>query len=146
MKHKNNPDIVTSSKTLDKEFYDIPLFGEVRVEQDEHFQGDYDLGEIITNSRKNTQQNLNVRAADDGLNGVGIYKNDFLTVQLNAPLANSDIAVIKLGPKIYIRKKILKKKRVRLETDSGTPTPFIIDRETPGFEIIGKVVTVIRAL
>ncbi len=147
MKHKNpNPNIVTSSKTLDKEFYNIPLFGEVRVEQDKHSQGNYDLGEIITNSRKNAQQSLNVRAADDGLSGAGIFKNDFLTVHLNIPLENADIAVVKLGPKIYIRKIFFDKKRIRLETDSGTPSPFIIDRETPGFEIIGKVTTVIREL
>ncbi|KAA3610048.1 MAG: hypothetical protein D8M58_07585 [Calditrichaeota bacterium] len=145
MKYKN-PNIINSTKTLDKEFYNIPLFGEVRVEQDGAFQGDYDLGEIITNSRKNARQNLNVRAADDGLSGAGIYKNDFLNVELAAPLENGDIAVVKLGPKIYIRKIFFDKKHIRLETDSGTPSPFIIDPETPGFEIVGKVTTVIREL
>jgi SOS-response transcriptional repressor LexA len=145
MKSKN-PHIISSSKSLDKEFYNIPLFGEVRIEPDGHFQGDYDLGEIITNSRKNEQESLNVRAADNGLSGAGIFKNDFLTVQLNIGLADGDIAVVKLGPKIYIRKIFFEKKHIRLETDSGTPSPFIIDRETPGFEIIGKVTTVIREL
>ncbi len=145
MKH-NRPNIISSSKTLDKEFYNIPLFGEVRIEHDGHFQGDYDLGEIITNSRKNEQESLNVRAADNGLSGAGIFKNDFLTVQLNIGLSDGDIAVVKLGPKIYIRKIFFEKKHIRLETDSGTPSPFIIDRETPGFEIIGKVTTVIREL
>lgn len=147
MKHKNpNPSIITASKTLDREFYNIPLFDEVRVEHKGHFQGDYDLGEIIGNFRKNAQQSLNVRAADDGLSGVGIYKNDFLTVQLKVPLEDGDIAVVKLGPKIYIRKIFFDNKRIRLETDSGTPSPFIIERGTPGFEIIGKVTTVIREL
>ena len=145
MKHKN-PHIISTSKTLDQEFYNIPLFGEVRVENKEHFQGDYDLGEIITNSPKSARQSLNVRAADDGLAGAGIFQNDFLTVQLDVPLTDNDIAVVKLGSKIYIRKIFFEKKRIRLETDSGTPSPFIIDRETPGFEIIGKVTTVIREL
>jgi SOS-response transcriptional repressor LexA len=143
---KKKVHLATTSKTLDQEFYNIPLFGEVRVEHDGHFQGNYDLGEIITNSRKNAQQNLNVRAADDGLSGAGIFKNDFLTVQLNIPLANADIAVVKLGSKIYIRKIFFEKKHIRLETDSGTPSPLVIERETPGFEIIGKVTTVIREL
>jgi len=80
------------------------------------------------------------------LSGVGIFKNDFLNVELNVSLADGDIAVVKLGPKIYIRKIFFDKKRIRMETDSKTPSPFIIDRETPGFEIIGKVTTVIREL
>jgi len=67
-------------------------------------------------------------------------------VHLDRPLKNGDIAVVQLGYKIYIRKIFFEKKRVRLETDSGTPSPLIIDPATPGFEILGKVVTVIREL
>lgn len=138
--------IINSSTTLDKEFYNIPLFGEVRPAHRKNQQGNYDIGEIITNSRNSNSQSLNVRAADDGLSGMGIYKGDFLTVHLNRRLKNGDIAVVKLGHKIYIRKIFFDKKRVRLETESHTPSPLIIDSATPGFEILGKVVTVIREL
>jgi SOS-response transcriptional repressor LexA len=67
-------------------------------------------------------------------------------VHIDGTLKDGDIAVIRLGYKIYIRKIYFDKKRVRLETESGNPSPLIIDRETPGFEIVGKVVTVIREL
>lgn len=138
--------IITSTTTLDKEFYNIPLFGEVRLDKKEYPRGDYDIGEIITNSRNSGPQSLNVRAADDGLSGAGIFTGDFLTVHLNDHLKDGDIAVVQLGYKIYIRKIFFEKKRVRLETDSNTPSPLIIDPATPGFEILGKVVTVIREL
>ena len=150
MKSKENARIITSDTTLDKEFYNIPLFGEVHIDQgDDLFRThkkNYDLGEIITNSRKNARRNINVRAADDGLVHAGIFKGDFLTVHLNIALKDGDIACIRLGHKIYIRKIYFDKKRVRLETESGNPSPLIIDHETPGFEIVGKVVTVIREL
>ena len=138
--------IIKSSTTLDKEFYNIPLFGEVKITDKNNPRGDYDIGEIITNSRNSASQRLNVRAADDALSRAGIFSGDFLTVLLNNPLKNGDIAVVQLGYKIYIRKIFFEKKRVRLETDSGIPSPLIIDPATPGFQILGKVVTVIREL
>lgn len=143
---KSKETIIFSSNTLDKEFYNIPLFGEVRIEHRKEFNGNYDLGEIITNSQKSNSKNLNLRAADDGLAGIGIYKNDFLTFSLDMQLRNGDIAVIRLGYKIYVRKIYFDKKRVRLESDSNTPSPLIIDIDTPGFEVLGKVTTVIREL
>jgi SOS-response transcriptional repressor LexA len=142
---KHGEKIITSSKSLDKEFYNIPLFGEVKIE-DKNIPRNYDIGEIVTNSRNSASQSLNVRAADDALSRSGIFSGDFLTVHLNRPLKNNDIAVIQLGHKIYIRKIFFEKKRVRLETDSDTPSPLIIDPTTPGFRILGKVITVIREL
>ena len=143
---KDKETIITTSNTLDKEFYNIPLFGEVKIEHGKDFKGDYSLGEIITNSQKRNAKNLNLRATDDGLSGIGIYKNDFLTFELNAQLRNGDIAVIQLGYKIYVRKIYFDKKRIRLESDSNTPSPLIIDFDTPGFEMLGKVTTVTREL
>ena len=142
MKYKET--IISSSTTLDKEFYNIPLFGEVHIDHGIEFNGDYDLGEIVTNSQKSNTKSLNLRAADDGLSGIGIYKNDFLTFTLNTQIQNGDIAVIQLGHKIYVRKIFFDKKRIRLESDSNTPSPLIIDMDTPGFSILGKVTTVIR--
>ena len=138
--------IIRSSTTLDKEFYNIPLFGEVKIHDKNNPRNDHDIGEIITNVRNSTSQSLNVRAADNALSRAGIFNGDFLTVHLNQPLKNGDIAVVQLGYKIYIRKIFFEKKRVRLETDSGTPSPLIIDPATPGFQVLGKVVTVIREL
>jgi len=138
--------IIKASGTLDKEFYNIPLFGEVKIAEKNNPRGDYDIGEIITNSRNSASQSLNVRAADDALSRAGIFSGDFLTIHLSRTLNNGDIAVIQLGYKIYIRKIFFEKKHVRLETDSDTPSPLIIDPATPGFEILGKVITVIREL
>jgi repressor LexA len=138
--------IITSSTSLDKEFYNIPLFGEVKIADKNKTRTDYDIGEVVTNLRNSASQSLNVRASDDALCRAGIFSGDFLTVHLNRQLKNGDIAVIQLGYKIYIRKIFFQKKHIRLETDSDTPSPLIIDPATPGFQILGKVITVIREL
>lgn len=131
---------------LDKEFYDIPLFGEVKPDPNQSALGDYDLGEIITNTRNSFEKTMHVRAVDNGLIGVGIYANDFLTIRLDEEVNDDDIAVVKIGSKIYIRKIYFDKKLIRLETKNATPSPLIIDPNLPEFEIIGKVITVIREL
>jgi len=147
MKNKNyDSNIFTASESLDKEFYKIPLFGEVHIDSKERFKGDYDLGEIITNFRNDDRRSINVRAADNALSGAGIFKGDFLTVNLDIPIKDGEIAVVKLGSKIYIRKIYFDKNRVRLETETNTPSPLIINMDTPGFEIIGKIITVFREL
>jgi hypothetical protein len=137
--------IIQAADTLDKEFYNIPLFGEVHLDHTQK-HGPYDMGSLITNARDERMQSINVRAADDGLSGMGICQGDFLTVHLNRRLKNGDIAVIQLGSKVYIRKIFFDKKRIRLETENNTPSPLIIDAGIPGFEILGKVVTVIHEL
>ncbi len=133
----------TSSKD---EFYGIPLIGEVHVEGDGGYHGDYNIGEIITNIAQKTQKTISLQAADNALEHAGIYKDDFLTVSQNEKLKNGDIAVVKLGYRIYIRKIFFEQKHIRLETADRQPNPLIISMDTPGFEIIGKVVTVIREL
>jgi SOS-response transcriptional repressor LexA len=129
-----------------REFYDIPLLGEVQVEMNTSTGGDYNIGELIKNFTKNDTRSLTLRAIDDGLASTGILTGDFLTVNIKAKLQNGDIAAIKLGDKIYIRKIYFENNFVRLETEGHSPSPFIIDIKTPGFEIIGKVITVIREL
>ncbi len=128
------------------ELYNIPLFGEVHIEHDGPWQGDYDLGELIRNVRAREAETITVRAADDGLISDGIYPNDFLTVDMKRKPHDGDIAVVRLGHRVYARKIFFEKKFVRLETSGDNPAPLIIEPKTPGFELVGRVVTVIREL
>jgi len=131
------------------EFYNIPLvddMGEVQV--DGHFSGggNYNLGELIKNFRRKGTPFITVRSVDNGLAPDGILRGDFLTVDLKARIRDGDIVAVKLGNRLYIRKKFNHKNLIRLETTEEAPSPLIVDPKTPGFEIIGKVSAVIREL
>jgi len=143
---KNKEKNKVSQTSVHGEFYNIPLFGAVHIERDGAYHGDYNIGEIITNISEQQQTTFNLRAADDGLAEAGIYENDFLTVSQKAVLRNGDIAAVRLGHRIYIRKIFFDKKHIRLETASRQPTPLIVEENTPGFAVLGKVTTVIREL
>lgn len=127
-----------------KEFYDIPLLGEVHIESDFENAGNYSLGEIIQNFKSRHTESLTLCAADDGLSVSGIFKGDFLNVNLNQKPKDHDIAAVRLGPRIYIRKIFYDRHLVRLEADAPEISTIIVDPRSPGFEIIGKVAMVIR--
>ncbi|HGY55661.1 MAG TPA: hypothetical protein ENK44_08175 [Caldithrix abyssi] len=131
------------------EFYNIPLvedMGEVHVDGPFNSGGNYNLGELIKNFRKKDTPFITVRSVDNGLSADGILQGDFLTVDLKARVRDGDIVAVKLGSRLFIRKKFTQKNLVRLETSGENSQPVIIDPKTPGFEIIGKVSAVIREL
>jgi len=129
-----------------EEFYNIPLMGEVHLENEFGAGGDYSLGELIKNFRKQDTQSVTLRALDNGLSGDGIFYGDFLTIDLNSKPKNGTIAAVKLGPKLVIRKTYFDRNLIRLEATDSNSSPIIVDPKTPGFEILGKVHTVIREL
>ncbi len=128
------------------EFYDIPLIGEVKAEDPYGSEGNYSLGELISNFKNRKTHSITLRAVDNGLVLDGIYPGDYLTIIHNQDIKNGDISAIILGSRIYIRKLYREKKRFRLETTNPAVPHLVIEEKTPGFEIIGKISTVIREL
>lgn len=148
MKNPSNKDFFTTQPFTDHhhEFYNIPLLGQVRLDDSDYSAGKYSIGELINNIRQDDAQSISLQAIDDGLAAIGILRGDFLTVMLNKPLKNDDIAVVLLGRRLYIRKIYFMPDLIRLETAAPQSSPLIIEPKTPGFEIIGKVTSVIREL
>ncbi len=128
------------------EFYHIPLLGEVKLHHDDFSHREYNIGEVVANFRANRSNDITVRAADDGLRKQGIFPGDYLTVRQDLPLQDGDICVVRLGYRIYVRKIYFTRKAIRLETNGALEGPLIIEKNTPGVEILGKVIMVIREL
>ena len=139
-----NP-FASPSPDLNTEFYDIPLIGEVHMPESSSGEH-YNIADLVKNYRKDDRQSITLRAADNGMERAGIYRGDLLTVNLNASPVNHDIAAVRLGKRIYIRRIFFQGDFVRLETDEPYGSPYIVDPKVPGFEIVGKVVTVVREL
>lgn len=131
---------------LNSQFYDIPLIGEVHMSESPAEERSYNIAALVRNFRKEDRQTITLRAADDGMEKAGIYLGDLLTVNLNSAPVNHDIAAVRLGERIYIRRIFFQGEFVRLETDEENGSPYIVDPKVPGFEIVGKVVTVVREL
>ncbi len=129
-----------------REFYDIPLLGEVKIEHNILISGNYSLGDIINNFRLNNTQTFSIQVMDEGMESSGIYRGDYLTVLLRDKINSGEIAVVRLSDKIYVRRIYYANGYIRLETSAESRTPLIVESSTPGFEIIGKVISLVRAI
>jgi SOS-response transcriptional repressor LexA len=142
-----------TSPDLSSEFYDIPLLGEVRLVFSDSSRKPMSIGEragletcLINNFRQTNSRTITMRAMDNGLAGAGILEGDYLTTDLHTTARDGDIVAVKIGYHIYIRKIFHERNLIRLETSTVTPSPLIVDPKIPGFEIIGKIIAIIREL
>lgn len=129
-----------------REFYDIPLLGEVKIEHHDSLAGDYSIGDIINNFRLNNAETFSIQVMDEGMELSGIYCGDFLTVLLHDNVNDGEIAVVRLSEKIYVRRLFHVNGFIRLETSPDSRNPLIIEAAAPGFEVLGKVLSLIRAI
>jgi SOS-response transcriptional repressor LexA len=135
-----------SDKNILNEFYDIPLLGEVKIEHNIISRKPCSIGDIINNFRLNNEQTFSIQVLDGGMESFGIYHGDFLTVLLLDKIKDGEIAVVRFNEKIYVRRLFHVKGFIRLETSSQDYNPLIVDPSTPGFEIIGKVISLVRSI
>ena len=146
MSNKSKSTYVKDNKHISNDFFNIPLIGVVqRTDHDTH-SGDYDLGELISNFPSKNNKHITLQVLDNAMIKAGIIKGDFINIDINAKLKNGDLVVIQLGERTYIRKYYSEENLIRLETADQYHTPIVIDPKTPGFKIIGKVISITRQL
>jgi SOS-response transcriptional repressor LexA len=141
-KFKTNP--FERAQPVTREFFDIPLLGMVRANSTNSFSGDYNLNELVSNFENTNQDTITLEVLDDAMSHSGIIKGDYITVDLRQHPENGDIVVVKLGERFYIRRLYQENNRIRLETSDAQPTPLVIEVDTPGFHVLGKVLSLSR--
>ena len=140
------PNIFERTQPLNKEFFDVPLLGIVVPDDPDFTSGKYELTELVNNYQNQKANTFNFSILDDAMKNCGILRGDLLTVGFNITLKDDDIAVFKIGEKILVRKYFRKNDLIRLETADDYPSHLIVEPNTPGFKILGKVVSVTREL
>jgi SOS-response transcriptional repressor LexA len=128
------------------DFLDIPLIGRVHPSRSANPGENYELSDLIHNSHNIQHRVITLEVLDNAMSYAGIFKGDFLTVDLDATPDNNDLAVIKLGERIFVRRFFKQDTRIRLETASDYPSTLVIEHDTPNFAILGKVQSLTRHL
>ena len=134
------------SQPINKEFFDVPVLGTVVPDDPDFTSGKYELNDLVNNYQKQRFNTFNFTTLDDAMKNCGILKGDLLSVDFNIPLKDDDIAVFKIGEKILVRKYFRNNDLIRLETADDYPSHLVVEPNTPGFKILGKVVSVTREL
>ena len=134
------------SEEKDNDFYKIPLIGLVQIKDQDGQGKNYDLTELINNYPGKNNNQITLQVLDNAMINNGIIQGDFINIAIHDKIKNGDIVVIALGKKNYIRKYYRDKQLIRLETADEHHSPIIVDPKTPGFQLIGKVISITRQL
>lgn len=132
------------SQPVTRDFFNIPLLGMVRASISPLATEDYNLSELVSNFQNTDPSSITLEVLDDAMHMAGILKGDFLTIDLQSQPRDSDIIVVKLGERFFIRRFFLQQHLIRLETADEYPSSLVIEDNTPGFQIIGKVTSLSR--
>jgi len=141
---KLKPNPFERSQPLTREYFNIPLLGMVRVDHPSLSSGDYNLSELVSNFKNNNNQSVTLEVLDDAMHQAGILKGDFLIIDLHAQPSDGDIVAVKLGERFYIRRYHKKGHRILLLTADSYPSSLVVEENTPGFLLFGKVISLSR--
>lgn len=105
-----------------------------------------ELGKMVINSRFESADRISLKVEDNRMAGIGIRKGDNVIVEKRHHYADSDVLAVQVGSRVFIRKFFQKGRRIRLECTSPERQTMILDKETPGFAILGVISQVIREI
>lgn len=87
-----------------------------------------------------------LRVKGESMINAGIFDGDFVLVDKNIDPLKGDIVVAVIGEEATVKKFYPEKRRVRLEPQNEAFGPIIVDSNTPGFYIAGRVVGLMRRM
>ena len=82
----------------------------------------------------------------DSMKGAGIFDGDRVFVRLQHTAESGNIIVAIIGDEATVKYYYPEKERIRLEPANESYGPIIVENDTPGFRIAGKVIGLIRKM
>jgi len=133
-------------QTLTGEFSNVPLLGILHLTAADA-NPEYQIGDSIRNFQTAGKEFVTLVMSDNSMSKAGIIKDDYLTVNLKSAVQDGDLAVVRLGERVYVRQFFRPSTSlIRLQTCNEYPSVMVIEINTPDFEVIGKVYSLSRKI
>lgn len=122
----------------------VPIVGRVAAGQpllaEENIEGEL----ILDGDLFRTNDGFALRVQGQSMVEAGIMDGDIVLAQADAMVGPGMIVVALLGDEATVKRYYPEKERVRLEPANPHFGPIIVEKDTPGFRIAGKVVGLFR--
>ncbi len=102
------------------------------------------LGDLSQNERLKDDSRTTLLVETQDMQGAGIQPGDYVVIKQQAEYQEGDILAVHLGEETLIRRYFRAANRIRLECDPPSGQTIIVETDTPGFSILGRVVQIIR--
>jgi repressor LexA len=113
-----------------------PIFAEQNIEGSFLLDREFIPGEEV----------FSLRVRGDSMIDAGIYDGDFVLVRKQGTADPGDVVVAQIGDDATVKRFYPEKRRVRLEAANSEYGPIIVEYNTPGFNIAGKVIGLLRRM
>ncbi len=101
---------------------------------------------MVMNLSFDSVNRFSMAVPDNRMSDAGLRKGDHVIVEKRRSYLEGDVLVVQLGERIFIRRYFRSANRIRLECNTPDRQSMILDKNTPGFAILGNVIQVIREL
>ena len=111
-----------------------PLLAEQNIESEIAVDGFFLSGENV----------FALRVNGDSMKDAGIFDGDHVFVRQQPSADSGDVVVAIIGDEATVKYYYPEKDRIRLEPANENHGPIVVESDTPGFQIAGKVVGLMR--
>jgi len=113
-----------------------PIWAEENIEGSFLIDSDFVPGEEV----------FSLKVQGDSMIDAGIFDGDFVLVKRQQMADPGDMVVAQIGDEATVKKFFPEKRRIRLEPANVNYGPIIVEKNTPGFAIAGKVIGLLRRM
>ena len=124
----------------------VPILGRIAAGAPIHAEENYEGQIAVDKNLLNTEGLFALRVRGDSMIEAGIFDGDYVFSRQQSYADKGDIIVAIIGEEATVKFYYPENGRIRLEPANRYLGPIIIERDTPGFYIAGKVVGVFRKL
>jgi repressor LexA len=89
---------------------------------------------------------FSLKVQGDSMIDAGIFDGDYVLVKKQPNADSGDMVVAQIGDEATVKRFYPEKKRIRLEPANANYGPIIVEKNTPGFSIAGKVIGLLRRM
>ena len=89
---------------------------------------------------------FSLKVQGDSMIDAGIFDGDYVLVKKQPNADPGDMVVAQIGDEATVKRFYPERKRVRLEPANTNYGPIIVEKNTPGFSIAGKVIGLLRKM
>jgi SOS-response transcriptional repressor LexA len=131
--------------TNDEEFVKLPMADHL-FSMNNKSDVEKSIAPFIINQNFHEKKKFSITVTDNGMKGVGIEEGDHVIIEEKEQYYEGEILAFQLGQKTLVRRLLTSEGRIRLDCAPVTNHTIIVELNTPGFKILGKVKQIIKEI
>ncbi|MCP4726662.1 MAG: transcriptional repressor LexA [bacterium] len=135
-----------SGKKTEDDMQRIPVIGRIAAGAPILAEQNYEDELVVDNRFVRAGKIFALEVRGDSMVEAGIFNGDYVIAKHDASYFPGDIVVAVIGDEATVKRYYRDTDRVRLEPANSAYGPIIVDEETPGFYVAGKVVALQRKM